>query len=181
MRKLGPAFAARRDDDGGNNGRAVMHRGVRREIDAIRLFNLDSSRPQSVHEFRKANCIFANIHQTTFPGRTKRCDITQHSKPDTILRLIDSVGLVNFSQVAIQLGAFPLFMPRRGMNRGEGRRKPGAGREELGEDVEFVSAPFGGGVEVGANDGEVGESLQCSPRSAGGSLLYFHWPQRSVG
>jgi hypothetical protein len=33
----------------------------------------------------------------------------------------------------------------------------------LAEGVEFVESPFGGGVPVGLDDGEVGESLQRAP------------------
>jgi hypothetical protein len=49
------------------------------------------------------------------------------------------------------------------------------------EGVEFVDAPFVGGVEVGRHGGEVGESLQGSPAAAGGALLDFDWSQGAVG
>lgn len=42
-------------------------------------------------------------------------------------------------------------------------------------------APFGCGVEVGVNDCEVGESLQGSPASAGGSLLDLDATDGSLG
>ena len=41
----------------------------------------------------------------------------------------------------------------------------------MGEDGEAVQAPFGGGGQVGLNDGEVGDAGQGAPASAGGALL----------
>jgi hypothetical protein len=49
---------------------------------------------------------------------------------------------------------------------GECWRQSGAGGEELAEGVEFVDAPFGGGGEVGVDEGEVGEAVQGAPASA---------------
>ena len=49
--------------------------------------------------------------------------------------------------------------------------EPGAGGEELGEGVECVDAPFVGGGQVGADDGEVGQAGDGAPGPAGGPLL----------
>jgi hypothetical protein len=49
---------------------------------------------------------------------------------------------------------------------GEGWWQPGAGGEELLQGLEFVSPPCGGGVEVGVDDGEVGESFEGAPGAA---------------
>src|SRR5690242_11763043 len=43
--------------------------------------------------------------------------------------------------------------------------------EEAVQGLESGDAPVRGGGEVGLDDGEVGESLQCAPGSAGRSLL----------
>ena len=42
------------------------------------------------------------------------------------------------------------------------------------EGVEFVEAPFGGGVQVGLDDREVDEPLQGAPGAAAGSLSWVH-------
>src|ERR1019366_3306903 len=49
-------------------------------------------------------------------------------------------------------------------NRGS---QPGAVGEQLGEGVERVDAPFGGGGQVGVDDREVGESFQGAPAASG--------------
>jgi hypothetical protein len=41
----------------------------------------------------------------------------------------------------------------------------------LGEDGEAVHAPFGGGGQVGLDDGEVGDAIEGAPASAGVALL----------
>lgn len=41
----------------------------------------------------------------------------------------------------------------------------------MGEDVEAVQAPFGGGGQVGLDDGEVGDAVEGAPAAAGGALL----------
>ena len=46
----------------------------------------------------------------------------------------------------------------------------------MAEGVEFVESPFGGGVQVGLDDGEVGEALQGAPAAAGGALLDLDRP-----
>ena len=45
--------------------------------------------------------------------------------------------------------------------------QPGAVGEQLGEGVERVDAPFGGGGQVGVDDREVGESFQGAPAASG--------------
>ena len=47
--------------------------------------------------------------------------------------------------------------------------------------MEFVDAPFGGGVEVGVHDREVDESLEGAPATAGGALLHLDWSDRAFG
>jgi hypothetical protein len=49
--------------------------------------------------------------------------------------------------------------------------QPGAGGEELGERAQSTDAPLGGGGQVGADDGEVGQALEGAPAAAGGALL----------
>jgi hypothetical protein len=53
--------------------------------------------------------------------------------------------------------------------------------EEFGECVVFVFAAFVGGVEVGVDDGEFGESLQGAPAAAAVSLLDFHGADVGLG
>ncbi len=43
--------------------------------------------------------------------------------------------------------------------------------EQVAEGVEFAEAPFGGGGQVGLDDGEVGESFEGAPASSGAALL----------
>jgi hypothetical protein len=50
----------------------------------------------------------------------------------------------------------------------------------LAEGVEFVESPFGGCVQVGLDDGEVGEALQGAPAAAGGALLDLDGPARAL-
>jgi hypothetical protein len=50
--------------------------------------------------------------------------------------------------------------------RCSGRREPWSGGVELAERVEFAEAPFGGGGQVGLDDGEVGEPLDGPPASS---------------
>src|SRR3984885_14873145 len=49
-------------------------------------------------------------------------------------------------------------------------REPGVAGEQAGQGVEGLDAPFGGGGQVGADDGEVGEAEQGAPGAAGGVL-----------
>src|SRR5215468_10829572 len=51
--------------------------------------------------------------------------------------------------------------------------EPGSGGEQLGECVEGVDAVFGGGGEVGPDDGEVGEALEGAPGAATCALFDF--------
>ena len=53
---------------------------------------------------------------------------------------------------------------------------PGVAFEQVAEGVEFGDAPFGGGGQVGLDDGEVGEPLQGAPGAAGAALLDFDGP-----
>ena len=50
-------------------------------------------------------------------------------------------------------------------------REPWGAVEEAAKGVDGVDVPFGGGGEVGLDGGEVGQSLQGAPASAGGTLL----------
>ncbi len=43
---------------------------------------------------------------------------------------------------------------------------PGAAAEQVTEGVELAEAPFGGGGQVGLDDGEVGESLDGPPAAS---------------
>ena len=45
-------------------------------------------------------------------------------------------------------------------------RYPGVPVEEIAESVEFADAPFGGGGQVGLDDGEVGQTGQCAPAAS---------------
>ena len=48
---------------------------------------------------------------------------------------------------------------------------PGMAVEQGAEGVEFADAPFGGGGQVGLDDGEVGEPVDGAPASSGAALL----------
>ena len=48
---------------------------------------------------------------------------------------------------------------------------PRVALEQGAEGVEFADAPFGGGGQVGLDDGEVGEPVDGAPASAGAALL----------
>ena len=48
---------------------------------------------------------------------------------------------------------------------------PGVAVEQVAEGVEFADAPFGGGGQVGLDDGEVGESVEGAPAASGAALL----------
>src|SRR5450756_1690614 len=56
---------------------------------------------------------------------------------------------------------------------------PGMAVEEVAEGVEFADAPFGGGGQVGLDDGEVGESLDGPPAAPGAALLDLDRPDCS--
>jgi len=56
-----------------------------------------------------------------------------------------------------------------------------AGGEEFAENVQFVAAAFGGGVQIGLHDAEVNGALQDSPVAAGSALLNLDGSARSVG
>src|SRR5450756_2563441 len=56
---------------------------------------------------------------------------------------------------------------------------PGVAFEEVAEGVEFADAPFGGGGQVGLDDGEVGESLDGPPAAPGAALLDLDGPDCS--
>ena len=53
--------------------------------------------------------------------------------------------------------------------------------EQGAEGVEFADAPFGGGGQVGLDDGEVGESFDGAPASSGAALLDLDRAQGAVG
>jgi hypothetical protein len=48
---------------------------------------------------------------------------------------------------------------------------PGVAVEQAAEGVDFAEAPSGGGGQAGLDDGEVGQSLEGAPASAGAALL----------
>src|SRR5580698_5856979 len=50
---------------------------------------------------------------------------------------------------------------------------PGGAVEQVAEGVEFADAPFGGGGQVGLDDGEFGQAFDGAPAAAGGALLDF--------
>ena len=58
----------------------------------------------------------------------------------------------------------------------EAGREPGVTVEQVAEGVEFADAPFGGGRQVGLDEGELGESFKCSPAASGAALLDFDGP-----
>lgn len=47
--------------------------------------------------------------------------------------------------------------------------------------MEFIDAPFGGGVVVGVHEGEVDESLEGAPVAAGGALLHLDRSDGALG
>ena len=53
--------------------------------------------------------------------------------------------------------------------------------EELGEGVERVDAPLGGGGQVGLDCREVGEAVERAPAVAGGALLDFDGADVALG
>src|SRR5215475_10005672 len=59
--------------------------------------------------------------------------------------------------------------------------EPGPGGEQLGECVEGVGAVFGGGGQVGPDDGEVGEALQGALGAAACALFDFDGPDFTLG
>ena len=53
--------------------------------------------------------------------------------------------------------------------------------EQVAEGVEFADLPFGGGGQVGLDDGEFGQALEGAPASAGAALLDFDGPDGPLG
>jgi len=53
--------------------------------------------------------------------------------------------------------------------------------EEVAEGVEFGDAPFGGGGQVGVDEGELGESFEGSPGASGAALLDLDGADRPLG
>ena len=50
---------------------------------------------------------------------------------------------------------------------------PGMTIEQVAEGVKFADAQFGGGGQVGLDDGEIGESFNGAPGSSGAALLHL--------
>jgi hypothetical protein len=68
---------------------------------------------------------------------------------------------------------FLVIFPRRGAGEEalfpggfKPRRHPGSAVEEAAEGIELAGAPFGGGGEVGLDDGEVGQSVESAPAAS---------------
>jgi hypothetical protein len=63
----------------------------------------------------------------------------------------------------------------------EAGREPGVATEEVTEGVEFADAPFGGGGQVGLDEGELGESFEGPPAASGTALLDLDGPDCPPG
>jgi len=53
--------------------------------------------------------------------------------------------------------------------------------EQVAEGAKFADAPFGGGGQVGLDDGEIGESFDGAPASSGAALLDLDGADCPVG
>ena len=58
---------------------------------------------------------------------------------------------------------------------------PGGAVEQVAERVEFADSPFGGGGQVGLDEGELGQALQGASGSCGAALLDLDGPDGPLG